>query len=139
LDGIKQIFESMLVYLTSWGKLVFDKITRPFEDAWNKAQEMARKIREAISGAFDTEKRNSPSISDRLSMLKGKVTETLESINVPVYSHGIASQMAGVGSSSFGNIVINMNGSIGSQSDATRYGIQMGDAIIKQLQNNIRF
>ncbi len=69
---------------------------------WNKAQEIADKIRHSIASAFDKEKRNSPSISDRLKDISSFSTKILENIEIPKFSADIAGNLALQGAGSGG-------------------------------------
>lgn len=61
-----------------------------FDDMWNKAKETADKIRHAISDAFDKDKRNSPSIMDRMKDMVGGVNNAMQGIIIPKFSADIA-------------------------------------------------
>lgn len=70
--------------------------TSKFTDMWNKAKEIAEKIRHAISSAFDKDKRNSPSIADRLREVVDFSEKALKGIMIPQFSSEIADNIRGM-------------------------------------------
>jgi tape measure domain-containing protein len=93
---IKSYFSMLGTIATEGVKAVYDTAVYWIGKAWNYVKEVAEKIRSAISNAFNVKKRNSPSILDRLSILKDAVSSTLESIQVPTYSSQISSNLGGM-------------------------------------------
>jgi phage-related protein len=73
--------------------------TEKFEEMWNKAKDIAKKIREAIASAFDKDKRNSPSIADRLREIVDFSQKTLSGVQIPQFSADIADGIRGVAGS----------------------------------------
>lgn len=67
-----------------------------FDSILSLAREMADKIRSSIAGAFNVKKKNSPSILDRLNILKDSVQGTLNSIQIPTYSSQIGTNIGGL-------------------------------------------
>ena len=66
-------------------------------DMWDVATEMAGNIREAISEAFNADKHNSPSINDRLRMLKGDIElgfRNIQALQTPNFAPQIAGDLA---------------------------------------------
>lgn len=117
-----------------------DFIEAPFRAAFDKIMGMAKavadKIRSALSSAFDIKKRNSPSILDRLNILKDAVSGTLSDIQIPTYSSQISDNIgsqtgklayAGAGSSS-PNFTVNIGTYAGSDMEKRELARQIFEA-----------
>lgn len=94
IEKIKVMWEGLKTRIGEIAQGLYEKLTEPFTKAWDKIKEIAEKIRGAIADAFNMDKRNSPSINDRLNTLKSGVQATLDSVTVPQYSHDIAQALA---------------------------------------------
>jgi len=97
IKWIQKMVDDVLDKIRGWvssiadlGNQLYDKLTSPFKRAWETIKDIADKVRSTIAEAFDMDKRNSPSINDRLDMLKTGVQTTLDSIVVPKYSSDIS-------------------------------------------------
>lgn len=74
-------------------KAVYDTAVLWIDKAWNYIKDKAEKIRSAIANAFNIFKKGSPSINDRLNILKDVVTSTLSDIEVPAYHSQIGANI----------------------------------------------
>lgn len=106
-NNVKAIFNTFSSVAEQALKALWDSFTSWFSKIWNTAKEYADKIRSAISKAFDVNKRNSPSIMDRLIEIKSSAEGVLGSIEVPQYNHAISDSFSGLGTSS--SVVQNVN------------------------------
>lgn len=101
IEWIQKMVDDVLDKIKGWvsaiaglGEQLYDKLTSPFKRAWETIKDIADKVRSTIADAFNMDKRNSPSINDRLDMLKTGVQTTLDSIVVPKYSADISRALA---------------------------------------------
>jgi phage-related protein len=96
--GLKSVVEGVISGIASY-------FTNKLNEMWNKAKEIADKIRSAIASAFDKDKRNSPSIADRLKEIVDFSQKTLSGVQIPQFSADIADGIRGVaGSLQLGNV-----------------------------------
>lgn len=72
---IAEVWEKCKVAVTNAVQGIYDGTIGKFQEMYNKVKEIGEKIRHAISDAFDKDKRNSPSIADKINDLKGFVEE----------------------------------------------------------------
>lgn len=138
-DGIKNIFEGIIKFISGWGFSLINELVKPFEEAWNKISALVNKIKDAL----DFTKRHSPSVIDIVQMGVGKVNKALEGLE---WNTNVTPQMAGAAimssgpSSNLTSVNIDMSGAyIGDEYAAQQMGEKIGDSIIKKLQKNIRF
>ena len=108
---IEAIFNALLNIITNLLQMIYTRMTNKFTEMWNKAKEMAKKIRDAISGAFNIDKRNSPSIRDRLEDIVNTSNDMLQKVVVPNYSAQISSALAGVSNT------IDLTGTLNNSND----------------------
>lgn len=138
LKGITDLLSGMIQFILGWGGALFDELTAPFRRAWDEISKLVQKIKDAL----DFTKRHSPSIVDILNHSVNAVNDALGGLS---FGANINAQAAGLAVSNGGamsnitNVRIDMAGAI----IADTYGAQMlaenmGDAIIKRLQQNIR-
>jgi phage-related protein len=109
LEEFKQLPENIKSAVDSGMNGVFSAFSDWLGKMWNKAKEMAKKIGQAISKAFDKDKKHSPSVMDRVEDLVNSVNNTLPKITVPTFSKFISEEMAKIGEN-WANFV---NGDIG--------------------------
>lgn len=131
-DFISNIWNGVLGFFQNIAGRIRDAIVKPFEDAKNKIEEIGRKIREAAEN-INPFHRESPSLVDNVRKGLGIIRNEYDSLGAGFSMPGVA------GLGNVGGIVINMNGSIGSLSQAQSYGEAMGDQIISKLKQNVRF
>jgi len=93
---IVNIFTGMKDMVVGAISAIGTHFTSKFTEMWNKAKEIAEKIRHAISSAFDKDKRNSPSIADRLREVVDFSEKTLRGVMIPQFSSQIADNIRGV-------------------------------------------
>lgn len=117
-----------------------DRVLGIFTGLLQKAQEIFDNIRKKIAEALNMDKKNSPSINDRLKMIREGVQDTFTDIGFDGNpSQGISQGLA-VAGSGLGGITINLpNAVISSKQDASIVGEAMGDAIIKKLTRSVKF
>lgn len=72
-DWITKVWNDTKNAVTNAVQGIYDGTIGKFTDMYNKVKEIGEKIRHAISDAFDKDKRNSPSIADKINDLKGFV------------------------------------------------------------------
>lgn len=129
---INNIWNGILGFFQGIAGRIRDAIVKPFEDAKRKIEEIGKAIRDAAD-KINPFHRESPSLVDNvkkgLSIIRNEYDSLGAGFGMPA--------VAGMGN--VGGIVINMNGSIGSMSQAQSYGEAMGDEIISKLRQNIRF
>jgi phage-related protein len=137
-EGIKKIFGGALDFIIGWGGAVLHNLIKPFEDAWNKISEFVNKIK----GAMDPNKRNSPSMVDRL---KTGVADLNDAWNGLQFNGTLNAQAAGVSVSNGGNMssTIAVRVDMAGAMIADAYGANMmaelmGDQILKRLQGQLR-
>lgn len=121
-DRLVQTFDALADFLKELGGKILEYMTKPFRDAYDNIKDIAVNIREAISGAFDMDKRNSPSINDRLAMLKDGIQTTLEDVIIPNYSAQVAGQLATVNNTSN----VTFNNTINNQMDLAMVNRELG-------------
>lgn len=103
-EGVKQIASGFWEFFLKVMKLgidaslvaikgLKDAFIKFFSDMFDSAKKIADNIRETISKAFDVNKRNSPSIMDRLHILEDSVNTTLNNIKIPSFSADISSSI----------------------------------------------
>jgi len=95
-NDIKAIFATAIEGVKQYLNGLYDFFVGRFTDMWNKAKELADKIRHAISSAFDKDERNSPSIADRLREVVAFSTDELKKVAIPSFSSELASNIAGI-------------------------------------------
>lgn len=93
---IAAIFNGMASVVSAALSAVYNQVVSWLKKAWESAKEYANKIREAISNAFNVNKRNSPSIMDRLHSIVNAANTVLPQIQIPNYSAQIAQAFAGL-------------------------------------------
>ena len=96
MNDIKNIFSTGFDAVKEYITGLYNFFVGRFTEMWNKAKEIADKIRHAISDAFDKDERNSPSIADRLKEVVQYSSDTLKKIAIPDFSHDIATNIAGI-------------------------------------------
>lgn len=138
-DAIKGIFSGMISFLSTWGGWLFDKLTKPFSDAWGKIKETMDKIKDAL----DFTKRHSPSVLDIVNRGVAGVNKAMAGLDfgvsmTPTLAAGNAvNNNLGPG---INNVVINLDGAmIGDVDSAGVIAERIGDSIVKRLQMNVRF
>lgn len=136
--GIQTLLNGGLNFIGSWGGKVVEALTKPFNDAWNRINDIVNKIK----GALDFTQRHSPSVLDIVNMSVGKVNDALgnlivqPNINTQGIGQGIVSQAT---TSSALAVNISLDGAIISDDvGAQRMAEKVGDSIIRRLQNNVR-
>jgi hypothetical protein len=143
LGNIKGIFSNAWTAIREGITGIYNYFTGKFGEMWNKAKDIAEKIRHAISSAFDKDKKNSPSIADRLREMTAYASNHLADFaaSIPSVStdvrHSISdnmSDMTNVPTAATGGIVINING--GTYLDANS-GQILADIIYKNLKAQI--
>lgn len=139
VDYVKSTLDSMVRKMRDIGGSIYDALVSPFENAWNKARDLLKKIRDAL----DFTKRHSPSVLDVVKSGVNKVNNALENLSVgvvsPVHS-GAISGVASGGGAMMSSIVINLDGAIiGDEYSAMRVGEKIGDQIMRKLNMNIRY
>lgn len=95
-DFLKDIFGGLAGIVGNALEAVFKSMVDWFNKMWNKAKEMADKIRKSISDAFNVNKRNSPSIADRIQEIVTTANKGLTQVQIPTFSHSIAGSFADV-------------------------------------------
>lgn len=139
------IFNSLKGFVGTAMRAVYAEFTAQFTALWNKAKELADKIRNAIRSAFDKDKKNSPSIMDTVGDMVKSANSTLLGVSVPKYNHEISQSLASSGlgnvaGAGMGGITINLAGAyISDEVGARRMAEIVGDDIIKKLRQNVRF
>jgi len=96
---IGNIFKGLKDVVTGAIGAIVTHFTSKFTEMWNKAKEIAEKIRHAIASAFDKDERNSPSIADRLREVVDFSSKTLKGVQIPQFSASIAGNIADVAGS----------------------------------------
>lgn len=140
-DMIKGILNTGWEFIKNWGGKIFSDMVRPFEDAWNKIRDLMNKIKDAL----DFTKRHSPSVIDIVNNGVSLVNKAFEGLpGMGAVAPHMGMQMAGVSAGGGGmtnmNVTISMDGAIVSDDlGAQRMAENVGNLIIKKLQNNIRF
>lgn len=143
-DNIKGIFSSAVDAIKANITAISSFFTSKFDDMWNKAKDIAEKIRHAISDAFDKDKRNSPSISDMLNTLNATVTHKLGDIQIGAsnfatdtrhaISSGFTAPQGGVGGNAGGpSISLVISGNTLLDQNAAE---QIGNLMIQKLRLN---
>jgi phage-related protein len=117
---------------------VYNTLKSWLNKMWETAKEIAGKIRKAISDAFNVDKRNSPSIRDRLTEIVDVAGITLSNIRIPDFSSQLASGFAEVGDS-FDNFtgqsgiqptfVVNIGTYAGSEMEKRELAKQLYDSL----------
>lgn len=126
-DRLVETLGALGDFLKELGTKILEYLTKPFRDAYENIKDIAGNIREAISGAFDMDKRNSPSINDRLEMLREGIQGTLESVVIPNYSAQVAGQLSTVNNNSTQNNTF--NNYISNELDLARVNADLGRAL----------
>jgi phage-related protein len=147
LDAVQQIFKGAIQAIIGIIENLFPNFTATLEKIWNKAKEMAEKIRHAISDAFNADKKNSPSINDRLGEIVKSAQGALGSITIPNFSHQISASLGGINGAELsgvgvGGLTLNVNldgALISDEAGAQRISEIVGNNIVKKLQQNVRF
>lgn len=144
--NIITIFTSFKTVVEEAMKAVYTSMTGWLGKAWDQAKQTADKIRSAIASAFDKDKRNSPSIMDRVRDIVDSTSVALSGVSVPSFSEGISASLAQVpnqiGVVGNGGLTLNIDMSgaiISDEAGANRMAEKLGDSIISRLQNNVRF
>jgi tape measure domain-containing protein len=107
---IKAIFDTFKTVAGVALKALYDTFVDWFNRIWDKAKKIAEDIREAISNAFNADKRNSPSIRDRINEIRDLAGSVFDGIQIPQLSHDIANSLvpASVGTGVGGGVVQNV-------------------------------
>ena len=121
-SSVTSTISGMVNKVGELGSRLYHNLVSPFESAWGRIKDIANRIRHEIADAFNMDKRNSPSINDRLRELKQGMQQALK-VEVPNFSSEIAGQMAGVTQ----NITFNNN--INSELDIAKVNWQLGLAL----------
>lgn len=137
-EGIKSVLSGILGYLSDWGKDIFERLTKPIRDAWDKISELMNKIKEAL----DFTQRHSPSIMDIINKSVRLANDALSDLNLNtnITTRNTAPAFSGSNQlQGFGGITVNLDGAI-IANDAAAMDIAetIGDQIIKKLNLNIR-
>ena len=122
-----ELISSMVDTVKSLGSRLYENLISPFTRAWDKIKEIADKIRSTVADAFNMDKRNSPSINDRLGMLQEGIQSTLNSIQVPSYSGQIAGALATTNNNQQQHITF--NNEVSSDVDVERLNMQLGNIL----------
>lgn len=137
-EGIKNMFNGIISFISGWGGLLIDKLTSPFREAWKQIQDTIKKIQDGL----DFTKRHSPSVLDIVKRGVGLVNNALGNLeyNTMLSPTMVAQTVSNGGKSmSVASINISLDGAIiGSSADATSIGEMIGDGIIKKLQYSVR-
>ena len=138
-EALKQIFGGIIQFIAGWGGLLVHELVKPFEDAWNRIKDFVEKIKNAL----DFTKRHSPSVVDIVRHGVGEVNRAMEGLQ---FSTTLAPKVAGLAVSNGGqstminDVNIDLSGAvIADEYSAGRIAENIGDAIIKKLQLNVRF
>lgn len=139
LQGVMTSMQGFVQMVIGWGQTLFEKLTEPFERAWNSIKETMKKIKDAL----DFTKRHSPSVLDIVNRGVDLVNNAMENLDMGgVGTIPVAHQMAPVGvgaSGTIANITIDLNGAIISDElGASRMGELIGDSIIKKMGLTLR-
>lgn len=138
-EALKKIFGGIIEFIGGWGGLLVHELVKPFEDAWNRIRDFVDKIKNAL----DFTKRHSPSVVDIVRHGVGEVNRAMEGLQ---FSTTLAPKVAGLAVSNGGqstminDVNIDLSGAmIADEYSAGRIAENIGDAIIKKLQLNVRF
>lgn len=137
-SGIKSILTGGLQFISDWGGDVYNKLTQPFADAWNRIQELVNKIKDKL----DFTKRHSPSVVDIVKKGVGEVNKALSGLDVilPQVNPQVAQTRPMGNGGIIANIAVNLDGAIISDDiTASRMSEKIGDSIIRKLNSNIRY
>lgn len=144
-NAVKAIFLSFADVVKEAMAAVYKVFTQKFEELWNKAKEIAGKIRDAIRKAFDKDEHDSPSIMDTVGAMVKGANKALLGVSVPNYKHDIMgalneSSPAYLGTAAGTTINIDLAGAfISDEIGARKMAEIVGDDIIKKLRQNVRF
>jgi tape measure domain-containing protein len=137
--AIKGIFNGIISFLSTWGGWLFDKLTKPFSDAWGKIKETMDKIKDAL----DFTKRHSPSVLDIVNRGVAGVNKAMAGLDFGV---SMAPSLAATAvtnnplGTAVNNVVINLDGAmIGDIDSASQIAERIGDSLVKRLQMTVRF
>jgi prophage DNA circulation protein len=140
-EAVKGFFTTLVTDVTAAMEAIYRAMTEWLEKAWNKAKEIAGKIRDAIRSAFDKDKKNSPSIMETIKTTVSNVNQELLNFDhVKPLGHSpliVDSVRAGngAGGTNFGNsnagIVINFSPVINNPIDF--------DAAIEELSFRMKY
>lgn len=134
-EGMKSFFGGIVTFLKGWGGLIWNALTQPFEDAWNKIKDIMNNIKDAL----DFTKRHSPSVIDVINRGVGLANKAFENLSVgvePIDTQKLA--MVGAGGSNLA-VNISLDGAIISDEYGARsMAERIGDLIINQLKDNVR-
>jgi len=137
-NGIKNIFNGIIGFIANWGGQLVSNLVRPFQDAWNRIQDLVNKIKDAL----DFTKRHSPSVVDIVKKGVGLVNTALDGLtyNMSLNPTQVAQTVSNGGQSmSIASINISLDGAmIGSEYDANRIAERIGDGIIQKLKYSVR-
>lgn len=101
INGIAEWFSRLPAMITEGLGGLLSAISTPFKNAFdgikNMASNVAKDIRKSLSDAFNIDKRNSPSIRDRLNEVKRTADSILSSIEIPTFSSEIGSSFGDMG------------------------------------------
>jgi phage-related protein len=137
-DGIKNIFSGIIGFISNWGGSVLSNLVRPFQDAWNRIQDIVNKIKDAL----DFTKRHSPSVLDIVKRGVGLVNNAMSDLLVTpnMDTQMVAQTVANGGQNmSVAAININLDGAIiGNEYEASSLAERIGDGIIEKLRYSVR-
>lgn len=134
-------WEQMKSDASSAFNALYDNSIGKLTALWDKAKEYAEKIRHAISSAFDKDKKNSPSIADRLNEMTSFAQQSLAGLTASSDGWAIGTRHAisdafapsSQGAAGGQNIVVDMSGSTFLD---TRAAEKIGDLMIQRLKLN---
>lgn len=125
----------------TWGKIK-DAIVKPFEEAKRKVEEMANQIKEAAD-KINPFHRESPSLVDNVRAGVDAINRAYQGLDISNSINSNATALgvgvSGAGGVGVSNIVINLDGAIiGDIDQANGIAEQIGNSIIKRLEQNLR-
>lgn len=133
---IKGLFDSALNMIKSWAGDVFESLTKPFSDAWNRIKDTMNKIRDAL----DFTKRHSPSVIDIIHRGVNLANDAFENLAVPIpeISPVVNNSNMGGGPAYVGVNIDMSNAIISDEAGAERMGELIGDKIIDKFDKSYR-
>ncbi|HYD35560.1 MAG TPA: tape measure protein [Vitreimonas sp.] len=137
-EAIKRIFSGIVEFVKGWGGTFYNELVKPFQDAWNKIQELIDKIKDKV----DLTKRHSPSVLDIVKNGVSKVNKALGELSV---STNLEPRIAGAAisnsaSTNMTHVTVSLDGAmIGDEFSAMRMAETIGNGIIKKLGQNVRY
>ena len=139
ISGLTGMLKGFVGIIAGVGSQIFNQLKKPFEDAWRAIEGIMNNIRDSL----DFTKRHSASILDIVNRSVSKVNGALEGLNygINLSPSSVASTINNAGQTmSIASINVSLDGAvIGNANDASDMAIRIGNGIIQQLKNNVRF